>query len=205
MSRNLHHANLLIGTPEEGESYLRSLSNSLKIELKNNPDFCVFKMDTFGIDEARELRLLSTRKALTLRKIFLIAPAHLTLEAENALLKTFEEPPPDTYFFLVAREEGLIAPTLRSRMQTTFLPRSRDIFFEEAEEFLSLPIKNRLLFAKSFADAEKNLPVFLDNLLLFLKKRGEVALLEKVYNIRRFVNDTTITPRLVIEHLSLVL
>src|SRR3989344_5589897 len=122
---NLHHANLLIGTPKEGESYLYSLCSNLGIEVRNNPDLFIFRIEVFGIDEARELRLLSVRKAVTTdktgqagRKIFLIVSTRLTLEAQNALLKTFEDPVPNTYFFLVSKEEGMIVPTLCSRMQT---------------------------------------------------------------------------------------
>ena len=206
MSRNLHHANLLVGTPEEAESYLRSLCDSLDIKLANNPDFFAFRTETFGIDEARELRLLSTRKSITSRKIFLITPMRLTLEAQNALLKTFEDPSPDTLFFLAVREEALIVPTLRSRMQAIRIHGNNASMSAEAEKFLSLSIKNRLLFAKSFADEEKNLSVFLDDLLCLLRKRsGMQKSLEKVYNIKRSIGDSITIPRLVLEHLSLVL
>lgn len=206
MSRNLHHANLLVGAPEEAESYLRSLCEVSDIKLANNPDFFAFRMETFGIDEARELKLLSARKAITPKKIFFIAPTRLTLEAQNALLKTFEDPSPNTLFFLAVREDGLIVPTLRSRMQTLRI--SRDLTFEsrDAEVFLSSPIKGRLLFAKSFADEKKNLSVFLDDLLCLLRKQSEMRKsLEKVYHIRHSIGDSIIVSRLVLEHLSLVL
>lgn len=212
MSRNPHHANLLIGTPEEAESYVRTLAEGLGIRLANNPDFFVFKADTFGIDEAREISLLSARKALTpntenvIGKIFLIIPTRLTLEAQNALLKTFEDPSPGTCFFLTMREESLVLPTLRSRMETFRLSVERVSQSEDAETFLSSSIKDRLLFAKSFMDEEKNLSGFLDDLLLLLRRQhGQERLVESVYNVRRLVHDSTVTPRLVIEHLSLVL
>ena len=205
-SNGMHHANLLVGTREEAESYLRSLCDSLDIKLTNNPDFLAFRTETFGIDEARELRLLSTRKSITSRKIFLITPMRLTLEAQNALLKTFEDPSPDTLFFLAVREEALIVPTLRSRMQAIRIHGNNASMSAEAEKFLSLSIKNRLLFAKSFADEEKNLSVFLDDLLCLLRKRsGMQKSLEKVYNIKRSIGDSITIPRLVLEHLSLVL
>ncbi len=205
-SPKIHHANLLVGAPEEAESYLHSLCDSLDIKLANNPDFFAFRTETFGIDEARKLRLLSTRKSITGRKIFLITPARLTLEAQNALLKTFEDPSPDTLFFLAVREEALIVPTLRSRMQAIRIHGDNASVSAEAEKFLSLSIKNRLLFAKSFADEEKNLSVFLNDLLYLLKKRsGMRKSLEKVYNIKRSIGDSITMPRLVLEHLSLVL
>ena len=206
MSRNLHHANLLIGTPEEAESYLRSLCDSWGVRLPNNPDFFAFKMETFGIDEARKLKLLSARKAISSRKIFLITPTRLTLEAQNALLKTFEDPFPNTLFFLGVREESLVIPTLLSRMQIIRTRGGNVAAGAEAEKFLSLSVKNRLLFAKSFADEEKSLPIFLDSLLFLLRKQKEKKdLLKNVYNVRRFVRDSAVTPRLIIEHLALVL
>ena len=206
MSRNPHHANLLIGTPERAELYLRRLCDDLGIELANNPDFFAFRTETFGINEARVLKLLSARKAVTPRKIFFIASTRLTLEAQNALLKTFEDPFPDTFFFLVTREESLVVPTLRSRMQTIHTHGGDASVGVEAEKFLSLPIRDRLLFAKSFADEEKNLSVFLDDLLCLLKKQsGARKSLEKVYNIRRSIGNSVTMPRLVIEHLSLML
>ena len=185
MLRNLHHANLLVGTLEEAEFYLRSLCGGLGIELPNNPDFFTLKAETFGIDEARELRVWSTRKAVTSSKIFLILPARLTLEAQNALLKTFEEPFSNTYFFLSVREESLITPTLRSRMQAVRVSGNSIFTSAVAEKFLSLSPKNRLIFAKEFADEEKNLMVFLDDLLLLLRKRSEMRKsVEKIYAIK---------------------
>ena len=206
MPRNLHHANLLVGTPEEAESYLRSLCVGLGVKLINNPDFFAFRMETFGIDEARRLSLLSTRKAITHRKIFLISPARLTLEAQNVLLKTFEDPFPNTHFFLATREEALILPTLRSRMQTTRIAKGSIFGSTDAEKFLSLSLKGRLLFAKEFADEEINLSTFLDSLLLLLRKQEKAQrLVENVYRIRRFTDNSLVAPRLIIEHLSLVL
>lgn len=209
MLRNLHHANLLIGTPGEAESYLHSYYDNLGIRLANNPDFIAFRGETFGIDEARELRILSTRKAVTSSKIFLITPMRLTLEAQNALLKTFEDPCPDTYFFLAVREESLIVPTLLSRMQTIRLHGGDVSVDTDAKKFLSSSLKDRLIFAKEFADdppaGGKNLPIFLDDLLHLLRKRSERKSLEKVYVVRRSIGDSGIASRLVIEHLSLVL
>lgn len=203
--RNLHHANLLIGSQEDGESYLRSLCESLGVELKNNPDFFVFRTETFGIDEARELKSIAVRKALTGRKIFLIVPTLMTLEAQNALLKTFEEPFPDTYFFLVVREEESVLRTLRSRMNAIAVSGVTDSR-DEAENFLKLSLKERIVFAEVFAIRKNNLSLFLDNLMLNLREKGGGdKLVEKIYKIRRLLLDSTSASRLVLEHLALVL
>jgi hypothetical protein len=206
MSRILHHANLLIGEREEAEVSLREFCNKLGIELKNNPDFFAFRNEVFGIEEARRLRLQASQKALTGKKIFFISPLRLTLEAQNALLKTFEDPTPDTFFFLVTREEALILPTLRSRMETVSVSKNLPSELTDAEEFLSLSLRSRLSFVKKFIEKEKSLPVFLDNLLGLVRKKDHTGVLvEKVYNVRRFASDTAVLPRLILEHLSLVL
>jgi hypothetical protein len=204
MPKNQHHANLLVGTPEEAESYLNLFCKDSGVKLANNPDFFAFRIDTFGIDEARQVRLLSARKALSGQKIFFISPRHLTLEAQNALLKTFEDPHPGNIFLISSREEALIEPTLLSRMQIIKFGLIQT--GQEAQQFFSSSLKDRLNFAKKFAEEEKNLPVFLDDLLLLLRKQEKAReLVEKIYNLRRLIHDSNVLPRLVIEHLSVVL
>ena len=93
------------------------------------------------------------------------------------------------------------APRKTMRLPQDVPPGPRD-----AEAFLSLSLKDRLLFARSFALEERSLSVFLDSLLFLLRKqRGKGELLKNVYNVRRLVGNSLVTPRLVIEHLSLVL
>lgn len=200
MSRSprLHHANLLVGTALEAKLYLESLSENLGVRTKNNPDLIVFSSPVFGIEEARELNRLATRRSVGISKIFLITSSSLTSEAQNALLKTFEEPSSDTYFFLVVLNPGSILPTLRSRMQIVSIQSSKEKDYKEAKEFLSLSIKKRLLFAKSFVDEEKNLSAFLDELLLLSKDR-------KVYDMVTSARGFYSSPRLVLEHLAVVL
>ena len=70
-----------------------------------------------GIEDARtiiESARLSPAKARN--KIYIIDEAHmLTPEASNALLKTLEEPPPGTFFFLATTEPNKLMSTIRSR------------------------------------------------------------------------------------------
>lgn len=57
------------------------------------------------------------------RKVVLIHPAEtLNISAANALLKNLEEPPPGTYFLLVAHRWHQLLPTIRSRCERMDLP-----------------------------------------------------------------------------------
>lgn len=210
---NLHHAYLVIGNSLEAEKYLHAFFESEGLKLSGSPDFFLYKEPLFGIEEARALSVSATRKAFIDKKIFLIAPEKLTHEAQNALLKTFEDPYPDTHFFLVVREEELILPTLRSRMQTVRVTRSNLVqtgqgstLSLEAKKFLSLSIADRIAFAKKFADTEKNLSVFLDNLLSLLREDNNLMKsVEQVYKTRLVSDDRGVSVRLILEHLALVL
>jgi DNA polymerase III subunit delta' len=74
------------------------------------------------------IRALAQWAALTSHrggaKVALIAPAErMNAAAANALLKTLEEPPADTYFLLVSHQPGRLPPTIVSRCQRIAAPR----------------------------------------------------------------------------------
>ena len=63
-------------------------------------------------------------------KLVIIEPAEsMTMEAANALLKTLEEPTPNTYIFLLAARLGPLPATIRSRCQHLALkaPAAEDV------------------------------------------------------------------------------
>jgi len=209
---SLHHAYLVVGESRQALNFLEGLFSEEGFQLAGNPDFIFYSGSSFGIDEAREISLRAARKPLGKRKVFLISPSKFSMEAQNALLKTFEDPFPDTHFFLVVRDEELILPTLFSRMQVIrSLP---PVSLEEgikpdklgAQSFLSLPLKGKIAFAKKFADEELLLAPFLDNLVDLLRVESKnLKQVAKVYQVRRFANDRSASSRLIIEHLALVL
>jgi hypothetical protein len=87
------------------------------IATEANPDLYVREYRQFGIDDAHELRARASSRAVGDRRVFVISVGGMTSEAQNALLKTLEEPPDDALFiFLVPAPETLLA-TVRSRSQ----------------------------------------------------------------------------------------
>lgn len=78
-----------------------------------------------GIDDVRELReMMRYRPAQGRYKVVILDEAHmLTTQANNALLKTLEEPPPQVAFMLATTEPRNIPVTIRSRCQTHYLKR----------------------------------------------------------------------------------
>lgn len=72
-----------------------------------------------GIDRARELKRFTQLQPLRGRsKIGIVDGAHLlTVPAQNALLKTLEDPPPRSLLILIANNPDALLPTVRSRLQ----------------------------------------------------------------------------------------
>ncbi|MEI7482284.1 MAG: hypothetical protein WCK75_08030 [Elusimicrobiota bacterium] len=75
------------------------------------------KQKTLRIDTVREFtRYVYQKAVLSPWKIFIINDAHtLNTNAQNAMLKILEEPPPNTIFILIAAKKNLLLPTIISR------------------------------------------------------------------------------------------
>lgn len=208
MAMEMHHAYLLVGNPEEAENFFGNLLVELGVEKENNPDFFPFLAETFGIDDARKLREFSGRKSFGAKKVFYVRPERFTLEAQNALLKTLEEPTEGTHIFLVAREREVLVPTLLSRLQVLLVSKKGQgrTLAGSPEAFLKMPLQKRLDFAKKFSDSEASLPAFLDGLLATLRQRDDKSLkqLGEIAKLRSFSDGPVSSARLIIEHLSFV-
>lgn len=87
------------------------------IDTEKNPDIYVRSYSHFGVDDARELRERADLSAQGERRIFVLAAPAMTAEAQNALLKTLEEPPGNALFIFVVPAPETLLSTLRSRMQ----------------------------------------------------------------------------------------
>ena len=98
----------------------------MRIELQviDPEDGTLALVDGIAVDRIRALtefvQLTSHRQRA---KVAVIAPAErMNPAAANALLKTLEEPPPDTYLILVSDQPGRLAPTILSRCRRMAAP-----------------------------------------------------------------------------------
>ena len=79
---------------------------------------------TIKVDQLRDIiRALSMHAGEGGRRVVLLENAHrMNLQAQNALLKSLEEPDEDTTFLLTASSEAQLLPTVRSRCRVTRIP-----------------------------------------------------------------------------------
>ena len=146
---NLHHAYLIEGERDHTVSEITKFCASIDIKTEGNPDFCHIAIDSFKIDEAFMLRSMSFDKPFSsVKKIFIVSVNSITLDAQNVLLKMFEDPAQDTHFFLVVPDVNSLLKTLVSRFY--FISARQDLAKDEenAEMFIRMNIAKRIDFLK---------------------------------------------------------
>jgi DNA polymerase-3 subunit delta' len=146
----LHHAYLFLGPEgigkrtvalalakaihcmESRDDYCGACVNCARIADGNHPDLRVIEplpdKKEISIQQVRELeRELNYRSFTGKRKIAVIDPATLlNAAAQNALLKTLEEPPQNSLIILISSNAGGLLPTVRSRcLRLSFAPLRR--------------------------------------------------------------------------------
>lgn len=139
---------LLCTQPDSESRPCGRCRNCLLYLAGNNPDFFQILPEEGGdkpikIDQVRELNRVMTLKSHGGGyKIAIISPAEqMNVAAANSLLKTLEEPPPQTLLILISHTPGLLLPTIRSRCQNLhFEIPPRDVALTWLSAQLSPPV-----------------------------------------------------------------
>ena len=109
------------------------------MESGNHPDCITLvheKPKTVSVKEVREQIVGNTdiRPYYGGRKIYIIPDAqYMNIQAQNALLKTIEEPPSYAVYFILTTDQELLLPTIRSRCVTLSF-REEPVYEPEDEE-----------------------------------------------------------------------
>ena len=135
-NNNIAHSYMFIGKDSIGKMlFARELAKAIlcvneekpcnkcksciEFDTFNNPDFNILEPDgnSIKIEQIRELvKKVYEKPIVSNKKIYIINDSNLmTKEAQNSLLKTLEEPPEYVTIILVASNENLFLPTIKSR------------------------------------------------------------------------------------------
>ncbi len=119
-------------TYSEQEPTHQQSSEARLIYNENHPDLRIASpvRGIIRIDQIRELRTFFKYEPIQGRfRTVIIDDAHcMNPQAQNALLKTLEEPPPSGMIILVTSQPALLLPTVRSRCRLlSFSPIQREI------------------------------------------------------------------------------
>lgn len=228
-----HHAFVIEAEAEEGigaaqtwaERELPSFAQGYggHSGIRTNPDMIVLRYGLLSVEDARRVSELAAGAPFAGdHKVIIITASRAYHEAQNALLKLFEEPPPNTYLFLVLPTFGGLLPTLRSRVATLDARATRRsaeisdiarIFIESTKEKRSALIKKL-----ASGDDEEERREHRDEAIAILngietvvyQYRSQTSVLEHatllsdIATLRTHLYDRSAPIKMILEHLSLV-
>ena len=121
---NLSHAQLISGEDGIGKSILAEILGKLILNGDINReyvDIINYKpiKTSFGVDDVRDIIDEVNKKPFEGdKKVIIIHQGNkLTIQAQNALLKTIEEPPTEVYIIILCESLELILDTIKSRCE----------------------------------------------------------------------------------------
>lgn len=209
-----HHAFLLLGNSTEIVKDLHIfLYKEYGVQIKGNPDLVHIVYDSFGIDEGRKIKKLHSLKPTKGDiRIFILQTRVFTFEAQNTLLKMFEEPTKGVHFFIIMDSVNTLLPTLRSRLLEILVKSDiKNTELIDTDTFLSTSVSDRLEILKTLIkekDVAKSI-TFIDDLLQTMYKnkdklKYEASLINLVY-LRKCLQSRAPSVKMILEHTALTI
>ena len=122
----------------EEQKYCNHCKSCIEFDSNNNPDFQIIKPDglSIKIEQIRQMqKKILEAPIISNKKVYIIDDADLmTVEAQNCLLKTIEEPPEFVTIILIGSRENSFLSTIKSRCT---IIKFQDIEDEQIKKYLA--------------------------------------------------------------------
>ncbi|MDO8493677.1 MAG: hypothetical protein Q7S19_04010 [bacterium] len=212
----LHHAYLITGDIEANVVKLRD-------EIGDSADNYINILPVFKVEHSRELiERQKTRSFTGGRRFFIIAASSFINEAQNALLKVLEDPIAGNHFFILCPTAEILLPTLRSRLMHIEGERlSHDDIESWCDKFIKSSVTDRMVMIDKFLkdedeeDNDKLIKHKTTDILSQIEKTFGDMLREKpdnktaqflaeIIRMKGYLNDTSPSPRLILEYIAFI-
>ena len=190
---------------EERDQQIWSLLKETNI-LPNNPDLLLIEDEKIGIKEIKgAIKHLSTKPfGKTAKSVIILNGNNISPDAQNALLKTLEEPPGESIILIGLDSETKLLPTILSRcltINTNSEPAADPKF--RLEDLLNASIEDRFNLIEKTEDKEKLLNNLTDSYRQkVLKGEGDPKFLEQLLNAQIW-KESNVNLRTILEYLML--
>lgn len=218
---NISHSYLFLGTQGIGKKiiakefakmilctsenkYCGVCKSCIEFDTDNNPDFSIIEPDgnSIKIDQIREFqKKVSEKPIISQRKVYIINDSDkMTVEAQNCLLKTLEEPPEFVTIILVGTNENAFLSTIKSRcMILHFEEISEEEILKYLEENYQIKINSQIMIKAFQGSIGKAIELKdkqeqyekIENLIYGLEKMDVVDLVNKAEFLYSSKDDKT--------------
>ena len=216
--QDLHHAYILTGSFARARDFVDKILTFHNSSL-NSPDIFNVNYDVFNIADSRKIRQMQSETALIdSKRFFILGINFITREAQNALLKTLEEPTKNTHIMIVCRSADMLLPTVQSRCQIIKFDSDESILpLKQVEEFVALPLNSQIEYLKKnfdfkSNDSKKDLLAFFEGLEVVLAKElhqdkslVRVNQIETLLKAKKLLYRSGVPLRLIAEEIAVTL
>ncbi len=182
---------------------------------KASPDLYARTYRSFGVDDAQDIRARArSRPVAAERRVFALYAPSMTTEAQNALLKTLEEPAANALFFIVVPAPDMLLATVRSRAQTLEIESDASEGPVDADAFLAATAEKRILMLKPLYEHDPPaggegrdigaVISFLSALERRVAAANSHAGIDAIYRARRFATDKGSLLKALLEQVALL-
>ena len=210
----MHHAQCVVGDVRVVGNALEEIFGTLRDE--HNVITHAYSFDTLGIQDVHHISSLAATKSQTDSvTIFSIAFSGATIEAQNALLKSIEEPAQGIRFVFTIPQVSFLLPTVKSRCII------HDFVFESEEQsaispkkFLDASTTDRMSMVDKVVKNKKE-PFSRSDLVIFLKGLEEeiskrnvsdyADALSDIYTFKTYAQLSGCSVKMMLEYLALML
>lgn len=211
METSLHHALSIEAESVAGKAWAQGyIRDNLHLEVHGNPDIETIECERYTVAEARQLKVRASQTPLGSAQVFIIVCESILHEAQNALLKLFEEPANQTYFILILPSTKGLLPTVRSRLSHQGRIESDLVDMKFAQSFLTATVGERIKMLQPLLKNKDRLRArtIVDSIEVLLLKNGvhaQAKSLKDVCFIRTFLSDRSSSLKMLLEHLAVTL
>ncbi len=207
----LHHTNICVGDRDIVIKDIKELVSVFSNKNKNKKiSYVLYQYDKFLLDDAQYIFSTHIHKVSSDEmNIIGIAFNSTNLQSQNSILKILEEPPLNTYFFIIVPSKKIILPTVLSRSQIFEYKKEVDIS-KETLDFIKLTIPQRLEFIKKTVEeikkekkTKQDVINFIEEIEKYTHQQKNITLLKRTIEIKEYLKDPGASVKQLLEYLSL--
>lgn len=184
------HAYLIIG---KENSFFKKEIDKLSA---NNHIQNQFEFKLVGVEDVANLKKTIKYEFAEKTAIVIKDLDKASIEAQNALLKTLEEPPKNIFIIILVNDENIILDTIRSRMVIIEQKISK-LDTQVANDFRQMKLEEQFMYISKFKGEREKAANFLESLLVLYHQEKNFEIENQILiTLKRLKSNTNLSLQL---------